>query len=299
MIFEDLTDARTLIEVASNLSFAKAGRKLEIPAATVSRRIARLELAANARLFERTTRSVRVTEAGRLLVRHAERMLAEADAASVTLEAMSAQPQGRIRIAAPVILGQAVLGPVIDEFLNVNRDCDVFADFTNRRVDLVEEGFDLVFRVREPGPADLIVRRLGEATTGLYAPNRAQAKQINVPDDLANESVGIIQPSDQTSSSITFTKCDGQSSSVDVDLAFTTTNPWVLLNAMEQRELFAILPRIVGDAPEHADRLVSIMPDWHVHKIEVFAVWASRRLMRPAVRAFIDIAVPRIQNALH
>ena len=285
MIFDDFTDARLLVEAAKRLGFAEAGRRLGMPAATASRRIARLEDAAGARLFERTTRKVSLTEAGALLVRHAERMLAEAETASAALEAMNSAPQGEVRVAAPVVLGQALLGPIVRGFLADHPECDVSLNLTNRQVDLVEEGYDVAIRVRAPGDADLVARKLGTATTGLFADRTQNAIDVTTPTDLAGLQIGLVQPDNAPRDVIALAKPDEPPVSVPIGCHFWTTNPWVMIDAMAGTELIALMPRIVA---KRLNTLRPILEQWSGPSVEVFAVFASRRLMRPAVRAFID-----------
>lgn len=125
MIIEDLADARILVELHNRLSFVEAAKALAMPPATVSRRLMRIEARAGLRLFDRTTRSVKPTEAGVLAVNHAARMISEVDAAERSLSLMRDAPVGTVRITTPSIFGQALLAPVVASFLDACPDCDL------------------------------------------------------------------------------------------------------------------------------------------------------------------------------
>lgn len=288
MIFDDLMDARLLVEAAKRLGFAEAGRRLGMPAATASRRIARLEDAAGVRLFERTTRKASLTEAGALLVRHAERMLVEAETASAALEAMTSAPQGEVRVAAPVVLGQALLGPVVARFLDAYPDCDVSLDLTNRQVDLIEEGVDVAIRVRDPGDADLIARKLGVASTGLFMGAASQARPASEPADLTDRPVGLAQPEGAPRDRLVLTDQTDAPHTLPIKCRYWTPNPWAMADVLLSSDLVGLLPRIVAEPFVQSGKLQPVLPEYSGPSVEVFAVFASRRLMRPAVRAFID-----------
>lgn len=185
---------------------------------------------------------VSLTDAGALLVRHAERMLAEAETASAALEAMNSAPQGEVRVAAPIVLGQALLGPLVQAFLSENPDCDVSLNLTNRQVDLVEEGYDVAIRVREPGDADLIARKLGIATTGLYCDRTNAKAELAAPAELAERPLGLVQPDGAPRTSLMLVNSKGESERTPIQCHIWTTNPWVMMDAMAGTDMITPAP---------------------------------------------------------
>ncbi|MEM9455581.1 MAG: LysR substrate-binding domain-containing protein [Myxococcota bacterium] len=297
MIFDDLLDARILVEVGARLSFAGAARSLGIPPATLSRRVARMEEHAGVRLFERTTRKVGVTPAGRLAIAHAERIGQEAAAVEASIEAMRDAPMGPVRVTAPVILGQALLPPVAGAFVARYPACELRVDLINRRVDLVEEQVDLAIRVGSPGAADLVARRLGAVEAGLFAAP-AKGRAIASPDDLVGAAVGWLGNDDRAPAEIVLEDPAGTRRRIDVSPRIRTNDPWLLRDAGASSGLVVVLPRMIVVDDLRCGRLEPVLPAWSIHRQDVFAVMPSRRLMRPAVRVFLDLVVEMLSPQL-
>lgn len=300
MIIGDLMDARILVELRERLSFAEAARSLNLPPATLSRRVARMEDQAGLRLFERTTRSVSVTAAGNIAVAHAERIVAEAEAVAISLDAMRDTPVGRVRISAPVILGQELLGPIVGEFLQVNPRCDLTLDLENRRVDLIEENFDLAIRVGDPGHGDLIARTIGHVEAALYRARRDRrpAPDERTPEELEGAAVGLLRSDDTRRPELTLATRDGQSRKVTIDPRLVCLNPKLLRDAALASDLIVVLPCMSVEADLESGRLERVAAPWLATRAPVHAVFTSRRLMRPAVRSFIEFATERLRDRL-
>jgi len=157
----DLNAVSAFSKVVELKSFRAAAAALGMPKSTVSRKVAELEDALGARLLERTTRSLRLTEAGRAYhVRIAPALdsLLEAERA---VEEQSEKPSGRLRLTMTIEGGQTLLGPVLSEYLRAFPDVKLEVELTDRRVDLVEEGFDLAIRAGVLADSTLIAKRIG------------------------------------------------------------------------------------------------------------------------------------------
>lgn len=301
-MFNDLLDVKIIWEVAKHRSFAAAGRALKQPPATVSRRVSAMEKNAGVRFFERTTRNVQITEQGKMVVGHARRILDETEAVQVSIEALRAAPTGKVRISAPVILGEVFLGAVVQEFLQQYPGCQAFIDVSNKRVDLIEEQYDVAIRVGHPGDKDLIARRLGFVEAGLYLAANAQSQasmlKVKRPSQIANLPVMLMQGSDQNMSSLDLYGEGDTCETVPIQSQLVTNNPVLLLQAGASGEALMVLPRMLASEGVRQGNLIPILPKWAVSRVEVFALMTSRKLMRPAVRAFIDIMVSVLQEKL-
>ncbi|RYZ10291.1 MAG: LysR family transcriptional regulator [Myxococcales bacterium] len=170
MAVPDLNAVSAFSKVVELKSFRAAAAALGIPKSTVSRKVAELEDALGARLLERTTRSLRLTDAGRAYhVRIAPALdsLLEAERA---VEEQNEKPSGRLRLTMTIDGGQTLLGPVLSEYLRAFPDVKLEVELTDRRVDLVEEGFDLAVRAGALADSTLIAKKLGApGSKGLYA----------------------------------------------------------------------------------------------------------------------------------
>lgn len=296
-IFDDLLDVRAFVEVAANHSFSKAARRLGEPRATISRRITRLEDRARMRLFERTTRSVQITDAGTLLLEHARRMLEEMEGARTSLERLSAAPSGRLRITAPIILGQALLTPIIVDFMDRFPECRPSLSLINAPLDLVADGYDAAFRVGPLGDSSMIARRLGRVEAALYA-----APQLGVaaavPADLEGLPVLQLGMEEVASSSLTLTDRDGATSATPVETRLQSSDPGALLGAALCGCGIAVLPTFTAAPHAREGTLARVLPDYAVRRSDVHVLIPSRRHLRPAVRAFVDFAAGRMSMLL-
>jgi DNA-binding transcriptional LysR family regulator len=153
------------VEVAERASFRGAAKALRVPRSTLSERVAALERELGVQLLVRTTRSVKLTDLGARFHREvAPAIAALADAQRGLLEARD-RPTGRLRVTAPLELGQRVLADVLPRFAVRHPEVVLDVELTNRRVQIVEEGFDVAIRVGPLSESSLVARRLGTPTT--------------------------------------------------------------------------------------------------------------------------------------
>jgi len=165
---QDLNDMAVFASVVKTGSFTAAGKALSLPKSNVSRRIARLEDTLNVRLLERTTRKLRLTEIGQSLYHHAQRIVEEADSANSLVESMTSRPRGILRVSASVFTGQKLLTPILPEFLKLFPELHLHLELSNRRIDLIEEGFDVAIRIGSMKDSTMIARYLGSIRIYLY-----------------------------------------------------------------------------------------------------------------------------------
>lgn len=157
----DQIDAvRAFVEVAERESFTAAAARLGFSKALVSKHVAALESRAGARLLNRTTRRVALTEAGRAFLERARPAVAAWDAMMEAATDDSAHPAGLLRIAGPRVFGETVLADLVAEFLSAQPNLRVDLALEERRVDVVGEGFDLAVRLGEPEDSSLLAVRL-------------------------------------------------------------------------------------------------------------------------------------------
>jgi DNA-binding transcriptional LysR family regulator len=175
------------VRVVDEQGFTAAARALGLPKSSVSRSVALLEEALGARLLHRSTRSVKLTEAGTAFYEQASHGLAGVEDAAAKVADLQSVVRGTIRITAPVDAGVAVLEPAIARFVRRHPAVHFDVVLTGRVVDLVEEGFDLALRIGPLRDGALIARRIGQVDSALYASPRYLGR-AGVPariDDLA------------------------------------------------------------------------------------------------------------------
>jgi DNA-binding transcriptional LysR family regulator len=184
----ELGALRTFVKVAELASFTRAAEQLGMPKARVSTTVQQLEAELGTRLLHRTTRTVRLTPDGEQLRERCLLLLADADELQALFQQAPSALRGRLRVDLPIGLARTALIPRLPEFLAAHPQLDVELSTTDRRVDLVHEGFDCVLRIGVLDDSGLVARRLGELAQ-LNAASPAYLAAHGTPrtlDDLAS-----------------------------------------------------------------------------------------------------------------
>ncbi|WP_437571592.1 LysR family transcriptional regulator [Sorangium sp. So ce542] len=181
----DLNRIAVFVRVVDEQGFTAAARVLGLPKSSISRSVALLEEALGARLLHRSTRSVRLTEAGAAFYERASRGVASLEEAAAMVADLQSVVRGPIRITAPVDVGVAMLEPAVARFVRRHPAVRVDVVLTGRVVDLVEEGFDLALRAGPLRDGSLIARKIGQVEDALYASPR-YLERAGVPGSLAD-----------------------------------------------------------------------------------------------------------------
>ncbi|MEO1265609.1 MAG: LysR family transcriptional regulator, partial [Pseudomonadota bacterium] len=297
MIIEDLTDARILVELQRRSSYAEAARCLKLPPATLSRRVMQMEDRAGVLLFKRSTRAVSITDAGRLAAQRAERILAEAAAADDAIEHLRDAPSGEVRVSVPVILGQTLLAPVAAEYLSLYPDCQLTLDLADQPVGLIEDAVDVVIRVGPIRDEGLLAKPLGYAVASLFQRAGAAFKP-EAAADLAKCDLALLHAGPFAEPHLPLINDAGKQHFEPVTPRLVSMNPWLLMELALASDTVVVLPDIVAQVAVHAGALQRVLPDHPVRREKIQLAFASRRLLRPSIRAFIDLAAKRLPKAL-
>ena len=156
----DIQDMRIFARVAAVQNLSAVGTELGLTPGTISKRIQALEDELSARLFDRTTRSIRITEEGAAFLAHVERILSEIEAARASVDDKVSKPKGKLKIAAPACLGRRYVAPALCEFVRAYPEIDVHVDLHDRQVNLQEDGYDVAIRTGALSDSSLIAKRL-------------------------------------------------------------------------------------------------------------------------------------------
>ena len=277
-------------------SFSGAARALSLPKATVSRRVAELERRLSIQLLERTTRSVRLTDAGRDYAQHAAAALAALDDATARIhpDAGRVSPRGRIRVTAPIEYGVEVLSPLLAEWVAREPRIELDLELTSRQVDLAHEGFDLALRLGPLPEVGLDARRLGEMKQGLYA-SPAYLEAAGMPryvHELAERATLQHQGPDAEAS---WQLTDGsQVLRVAITPRLRSNSHWVLRDAALAGLGIALCAELAAEPEVTAGRLRRLFPAFGAPAIPVHAVVPSQRFLAPKVRACLDFLGTRL-----
>jgi DNA-binding transcriptional LysR family regulator len=156
---DNLGALNVFMVAAETRSFTRAGEALGISSSAVGKAMARLEKRLGVRLFHRSTRSIAITAEGTMFLDRCRRIFSELEAAEQELSQALAAPRGRLRVSLP--LAGMLFMPAITKFMHAFPDVSIDLDFTDRLVDVIEEGFDAVVRTGEPSDSRLMTRTLG------------------------------------------------------------------------------------------------------------------------------------------
>ncbi|KFN44485.1 hypothetical protein N789_00330 [Arenimonas oryziterrae DSM 21050 = YC6267] len=301
MKIPDLNDLQFFAVVVEHGGYAAAERALGIPKSRLSRRITQLETDLGVRLLQRSTRRFAVTDVGQSVYRHAQTMLSEAQAARETVDRVSAEPRGVVKVSCPVALSQETLAQLVPEFLRKYPQVRLQLHVSNRRVDVIQEGFDVALRVRTQlsDDGELVMRRFGDVRELLVASPKyldrvgrpknpaeiAQHQTLSMSDDEARQRWSLHGP-------------NGEIERVDIQPILMAHDFPLLLAAARDGMGIALLPELnCADAIRRGE-LEPVVREWHLPMGICHAVFPSRRGLLPAVRVFIDFLAERLPSVI-
>lgn len=292
---DNLSELAAFVRAAESRSYVAASRLLGLSPSAIGKSIARLEAKVGVRLFNRSTRSITLTDEGALFFERCRRILSDLEEAQAELATNSMTPKGRLRISVPAA-GHRLLMPVLPAFRQVHPDVELDIDFSDRMVDLIDEGFDMVIRSGELTDSRLAAKRLCPFRFRLCASPAYLAKHgvPQQPGDLASHLClrfrfpynGKLQ--------------EWRLNPAARDETAQETTTWHLPTAMTLGSIEAILAaaiRGMGLAylPDFAvqeaigeGRLQPILEPYNVIEGSFWMLWPSNRFMLPKLRVWID-----------
>jgi DNA-binding transcriptional LysR family regulator len=279
-------------------SLAGAGRKLGRSPAAVSRAIAFLESHVGTELLHRTTRSIKMSEAGKHYAAACRRFLTDIDEAETLAASERSAPRGTLALTAPLLSEELMLRPILDAFIDAYPEVSARLDLTDRQVNLIDAGFDLALRIGNLADSSLVAIRVGEVRRVVVAAPRylAQHPRILEPGDLARHQ--IIAITQYGYDSWSFPPSSGSAIPRTIQLA-----PRLVINTSREALSFAVNGRgvtrvfsyqVTDKVREGA--LEIVLADHEPPPVPVHLVSPHGRLSVPKVRAFVDYAVPRLRN---
>lgn len=282
----DLNELLVFVRVVDEGSFTAASRSLQMPKSTVSHRVSRLEEHLGARLLQRTTRSLGLTDAGAALYERGARIAAELEEAERAVTELEAEPRGTLRITAPVDLGYAYLGGIVAAYRARFPAVHVNAVITDRLVDMVEEGFDLAIRAGALEGSTLIARKLATVESHLFAGAGYLERRgaPATPADLAeHDCLVFTNPPDPARWKLQ--SSTGERETVVVTSRVAANSLQTVRDAVLGDAGIALLPVSIGAAPGAIRR---VLPEWRGRDVTMQLVYPSSRYLSPKVRSFID-----------
>jgi DNA-binding transcriptional LysR family regulator len=284
-----LSGMAVFVRVVEEESFSAAARVLGISKSAVSKQVAGLEERLGARLLNRTTRRLALTDAGTAFFERAQRILNDAEEAEAAVSQLSAAPRGVLRVNAPVTFGVQHLGPLLPALMAAYPELAIDLVLNDRFVDLVEEGFDVAVRIGRLSDSSLIARRLAPVRRLLVASPAYIAAHgaPERPEDLRDHAC-LLYTYLLRGDAWSLTGPDGRAAEVRVTGRLRANNGDVLRSALLGGMGIAYTPSFIVGQDLADGHLVRVLPGWEDTTAAVYAVYPHARLVPPKVRAFVD-----------
>lgn len=285
---DNLGALHVFVSAAENRSFTLAGQQLGISSSAVSKAIVRLETRLKVRLFHRSTRSINLTPEGSIFLARCRRIFCEIEAAEIELLHMQSLPQGKLRISLPSI--GTLFMPKLGNFKRCYPDIELDIDYSDRLVDVIEEGFDVVIRTGKPHDSRLTMRHLGSCRkllVGAPAYFERVGKPVT-PQDLSQHACLLYRfPSTGKLDVWSFLNMpDTAPLELSVSMVTNTLDPQVCF--AEQGLGIAYVPEIAVQRQLQEAKLISILDDYNDQCIDFHVLWPSSRHLSPKIRVFVD-----------
>ena len=283
-----LNGMKTFVEVVNSEGFTAAANKIGLSRAQVSKSVMQLEAHLGARLLNRTTRRVSLTEIGRVYYERCKDILNDIDEIEGLAGEQSGQPQGTLRVAVPTSFGVLQLNKAIPGYINKYPEVRISMSLNDRFVDVVAEGFDLAIRIAALEDSSLVARRIAPCKRVLVAsPDYlAHHGEPKVPQDLAIHRC-LVYANDLHAGSWTLAGDEGPEV-IRVNGPVCADNGDLLKEAAVAGLGVTLLPTFIVGPELRAGRLVQVLAAYCPDEISVFAVFPSRRYVSAKVRTFVD-----------
>jgi DNA-binding transcriptional LysR family regulator len=290
---EDLQRMAIFARVVEAKSFSGAARHLNLSKSLVSKQITQLEKSVGARLLNRTTRALSVTDAGAVFYEHCMRIVEEMEEAKLAVSRLHSEPRGLLRISSSVAFGRLHVAPAVAEFLRLYPEVRIDMVTTDRFVDLAEEGYDVVIRiVGEPAP-NVVARKLAPVKRSMCATPEYFARH-GIPQTLSDL---------RRHNCLTYTYFMPQDSwrlrGPDGDIAVPAPGNLRLNDddALAETVLsglgIAVLPTFIIGKELQSGRLRSVLSEYIPLERHIYAVYLPTRHLSAKVRGFIDFLLKR------
>ncbi|ANB74622.1 LysR family transcriptional regulator [Paraburkholderia phytofirmans OLGA172] len=299
---ENLGDIRLFVEAANLGGLSAAGRKLGLSPAAASARLVKLETSLHTRLFERTTRQLRLTEEGRIYLLHCQQALQSLEDAHAALHAGRSIVRGKVRISATSDFGRHVLKGWLDEFNVQYPEVTLALILSDSLSNLLFDDIDLAIRFGVPPDSSLVARRLGPNRRVLCAsPEYVTTHGVpERPQDLERFDCIILATASGPANDWRFTR-GGEVETYTVPLANAReTNDGALAREWAVAG-YGIAMKSVWDIASdlRTGKLTILMPEWRSPDVPVHALYQRSRYMAPRVRALLDFLVERSTAMSH
>lgn len=289
---DKFTEIESFIKVAESGSFSQAASRLRVGKSTISRRVSDLEARLGAQLFHRTTRNLSLTDVGETFLKRCQRLLTDLEEAETSITSGQTHLTGTLKITAPLSFGMLHLKPLINDFLQKHSDLDLEIDFNDRKVDLIDEGFDVAVRIGVLENSSLIARKLAPIRQAVAASPQFWKEHgyPKTPQDL--EHLPCLNYSNHANpKSIHYWGPKGDSGQISPPMRLLVSNGSFLCDLSAKDLGFVVTPSFFLHDYVRDGRLEAVLTDYTWSHMHLYALYPPTRHLSNRVRAFIDLLV--------
>lgn len=292
----DLNDMIIFVKVVERGSFTAAARALNLPKTTVSRKVRDLEDRLGARLLNRTTRRLALTEAGTVYYEHSRDIAKDIDAAEEAVHELEGRPRGWLRVTAPHAFGVVVLTPILLEFQRRYPDVHIDLVLSNECLDLLAEEIDVAIRYGDLADSSMVARRLATYPSRIYASRSYLARhgEPRDPEDLRDH-LAVVNTGQRRGRRFLWSlKAGSTQGDFEVNPVFVANDPWPLLQMMSGGQGLMLTTPAVAICSDHPADIRPVLDAWAGPEVQLNALFPSGHRLSPKVRVFVDFVAEQI-----
>ncbi|MGF1757616.1 LysR family transcriptional regulator [Photobacterium sagamiensis] len=283
---------RTIVAVVETGSFTAASERQGISKALVSKYVGEVENRLGVRLFNRSTRRLALTEAGQRYYDQVIPLLEEFAALVDNVTGSQSAPRGQLRVSVPQTFGEMKLSPLIPKFLDAYPDMSIDLQLSDRMIDMLEEGIDVVIRIGSVDDSSLIARHIKTLPLSLYA-SPAYIERNGAPQNAQQISQHncIIDSNFRIGKQWPIVSPDGQTDSIEVSSRIAVNSPRAVKEIAMADGGIGMIPCFIVESEVEQGLLQEILRGYHTLEFGLFAIYPHRRYLSKKVRCFIDFLI--------
>lgn len=288
---------KAFVHIVDSGSMSAAADRLEVAKSAVSRRLKELEAHLGVQLFHRTTRSMNLTDSGRAFYQQSVRILEDLSEAESVITQAHGTLKGSLKVALPYSFGTLHLGAAINEFLKIHPQIEFDLDFNDRKIDIIQEGFDLAIRIADLADSSLIARCLASIDHVVCAaPSYLEEYGIpEVPEDLVDHQCLTYNLLDDHKT-WAFTDKNQQKVGVAIKPYFKSSAGESLREVAVAGNGIVYLPTFVVYKQIEQKQLIPILREFRPWQTNAYAIYPQTRHLSQRVRVFIDFLLERFSG---
>lgn len=294
---DTLSDIEVFVQVVESGSFTAAADRLELSKSVISKYVTRLEDRLGARLLNRTTRKLSLTEVGQAFYHKTRIALQDLEDARTEVSRLQAEPRGVLRLNAPMSFGILHLAPRLVDFHQQYPEVRVDLNLDDRKLDVIEEGFDLSVRISDLPDSSLIARRLCRCRHAIVASPK-YLKEMGKPANPADLSKHRILTYRYQESSLNwhFLRGDKSTEQVQIDGHTRINNSLAIRQAVLSGLGIARMPTFSVGEDIKEGKLVKLFGNYDLPEVSIFLIYPQRRHLSPKIRAFVEFMAAQLSD---